>query len=151
MPKRSVEFFMLDILVAIDTIQRHSATIKNSNDFAADETRYNVILRQLEIIGEAMKQILENKKLQTKPEWRDIVDFRNIVAHEYFGINVKEVFDIVKNEIPLLEKDFIALIKHHEDQEKLTKAFAGIKKDLISIKRIDSINYLEKIERSLRE
>jgi uncharacterized protein with HEPN domain len=57
----------------------------------------------LEIIGEAVKNISEETR-QNYPQikWRKIAGFRDIVAHEYFGVNEETVWDIVENEIPAL-------------------------------------------------
>jgi uncharacterized protein with HEPN domain len=62
----------------------------------------------LEIIGEAVKNISEETR-QTYPQikWRKIAGFRDIVAHEYFGVNEETIWDIVENEIPTL----LAIVK----------------------------------------
>jgi len=60
-------------------------------------------LRNLEIIGEAVKNISEStRKKYPDVKWRKIAGFRDIVAHEYFGVNDETVWDIVENEIPAL-------------------------------------------------
>jgi uncharacterized protein with HEPN domain len=57
----------------------------------------------LEIIGEAVKNISEETRQKyPKVKWRKTAGFRDIVAHEYFGINDETVWDIVENEIPAL-------------------------------------------------
>jgi uncharacterized protein with HEPN domain len=62
----------------------------------------------LEIIGEAVKGISEETR-QKYPlvKWRKIAGFRDIVVHEYFGVNEETVWDIVENEIPAL----LAIVK----------------------------------------
>jgi uncharacterized protein with HEPN domain len=72
-------------------------------DFIHDDLHFDAVLRNLEIIGEAVKNISEEtRKKYPKVKWRKIAGFRNIVAHEYFGINDETVWDIVENEIPAL-------------------------------------------------
>jgi uncharacterized protein with HEPN domain len=72
-------------------------------DFVHADLHFDAVLRNLEIIGEAVKNISEEtRKKYPKVKWRKIAGFRNIVAHEYFGINDETVWDIVENEIPAL-------------------------------------------------
>ena len=72
-------------------------------DFVNDDLHFDAVLRNLEIIGEAVKNISEETR-QKYPQikWRKIAGFRDIVAHEYFGVNEETVWDIVENEIPVL-------------------------------------------------
>jgi len=60
-------------------------------------------LRLSEIIREAAKHISEETKARySQIKWRKIGDFRNIVAHEYFGVSDEIVWDVIENEIPPL-------------------------------------------------
>jgi len=72
-------------------------------DFVHDDLHFDAVLRNLEIIGEAVKNMSEETR-QKYPnvKWRKIAGFRDIVAHEYFGVNEETVWDIVENEIPTL-------------------------------------------------
>jgi uncharacterized protein with HEPN domain len=152
MPSRLIEFFILDILIAIDSIKRHTANLENAQDFAYEELVYNSSLRDLEVIGEAMKNIMSSEKLKSfaKPEWRRIISFRNIVAHEYFGISIKEVFTIIKTKIPVLEKEMFELIKNFKDDKDLWMAINGLRKDLEVLNRKEGLKYIDKIESFLK-
>jgi len=72
-------------------------------DFVQDDLHYDAVLRNLEIIGEAVKNISEGQR-QRYPQvkWRKIAGFRDIVAHNYFGVSDEIVWDIIENEIPAL-------------------------------------------------
>jgi uncharacterized protein with HEPN domain len=72
-------------------------------DFVYDDLHFDAVLRNLEIIGEAVKNVSEETR-QKYPhiKWRKIAGFRDIVAHGYFGVNDETVWDIVENEIPIL-------------------------------------------------
>jgi uncharacterized protein with HEPN domain len=72
--------------------------------------RYYAVIRCLEIIGGAVRQLPEDfKQKYSNIEWRKIVDLRNILIHEYFGIEPEIIWDIVKNKIPPL-KAFIRML-----------------------------------------
>jgi uncharacterized protein with HEPN domain len=71
--------------------------------FVHDDLHFDAVLRNLEIIGEAVKNVSEETR-QKYPQikWRKIAGFRDVVAHGYFGVNDETVWDIVENEIPTL-------------------------------------------------
>jgi len=127
---------------------RHSRDINSPEDLMADEAASFIITRQFEIIGEAMRYLIECEDLKDYilPKWRKIVDFRNVVIHEYFGISYRHVFDIVKTEVPKLEAEMIEFIKKISHQESLLQAFEDFKTDLVSMNRYESIAYLERIQ-----
>jgi uncharacterized protein with HEPN domain len=61
-------------------------------------------VKQLEIIGEAANHITPHfKKLYSEIQWQEIIGLRNILIHEYFGIDVKIVWDIIKTDLVLLK------------------------------------------------
>lgn len=98
-----------DELLYLEDIQESSEKVlkftkgMTYKDFVNDDLHFDAVLRNLEIIGEAVKNISEEtRKKYPKVKWRKIAGFRNIVAHEYFGINDETVWDIVENEIPTL-------------------------------------------------
>jgi uncharacterized protein with HEPN domain len=63
------------------------------------------------VIGEMADKLSEDfKKKQDKVEWIKIKGFRNIVAHDYFGIDAEEVWQIIKNKIPKLKADIQGLL-----------------------------------------
>jgi uncharacterized protein with HEPN domain len=74
-------------------------------DFVNDDLHFDAVLRNLEVIGEAVKNVSEStRQKHSNVKWRKIAGFRDIVAHEYFGVNDETVWDIVENEIPALLK-----------------------------------------------
>jgi uncharacterized protein with HEPN domain len=71
--------------------------------FVNDDLHFDAVLRNLEIIGEAVKNIPdETRRKYPQIKWRKIAGFRDVIAHGYFGVNDETVWDIVENEIPVL-------------------------------------------------
>lgn len=71
-----------------------------------DERTYDAVVRNLEIIGEAAKRIPEEvRKKVPRIEWRKIAGLRDVIAHVYFGIDDRILWDIVKTKVPQLLRD----------------------------------------------
>jgi uncharacterized protein with HEPN domain len=72
--------------------------------FQSDLMKQRACVNLLEIIGEVAKHISEwMKTTYSEIEWREITDLRNLLIHEYFGIDTKIVWDIIKNDLPNLK------------------------------------------------
>ncbi|HJZ04675.1 hypothetical protein A2634_03240 [Candidatus Amesbacteria bacterium RIFCSPHIGHO2_01_FULL_48_32] len=72
-------------------------------EFLDDGKTQDAVMRKLEVIGEAVKNFPE-EFLEKWPDvpWRDIADFRNVLIHEYFDVDLEEVWNTVKNDLPVL-------------------------------------------------
>ena len=93
---RDYRAYFRDILEAIRKIKRYTENI-NFEEFADNELIQDGVVRNLEIIGEAVKNIPEDVKRDNPDvEWRKIAGLRDILIHAYFGIDVEVVWDIVK-------------------------------------------------------
>jgi uncharacterized protein with HEPN domain len=109
MSKRDVNVILKSILSEIMKLEKFTNGI-DYETFVKDDMRYYAVIRCLEIIGEAVRQLPEDfKQKYSNIEWRKIVDLRNILIHEYFGIEPEIIWDIVKNKIPAL-KAFIKML-----------------------------------------
>ena len=89
MSKRASEFFVIDVLLAIDRLRRYGQRLINPDDLITNEMLSSAILYEFSVLGEAMNHIFQTKKFDALvlPSWRIVVDFRNIVIHEYFGLD----------------------------------------------------------------
>ncbi len=93
--KRSPLLFLEDILDAIERIESH--TTSGQDEFFNNPTVQDATLFRLQTIGEAANQLPEEMK-ERYPEipWRDIVDFRNLLAHRYWRIDISVVWAILE-------------------------------------------------------
>jgi len=72
-------------------------------EFIANELIQDGVIRNLEIIGEAVKDIPEDiKSIYPNIEWKKIAGLRDILIHAYFGVDMEIIWDIVENKVPKL-------------------------------------------------
>jgi len=102
---RDVRIYLEDIVTSIDRIREYTRGV-SLDGFLADTKTQDAVIRNLEIIGEAVKSSLPLAKGDTQAaNWRKIVEFRNVLAHEYFGVDLRIVWDVVENKLgPLREE-----------------------------------------------
>jgi uncharacterized protein with HEPN domain len=74
--------------------------------FLEDEKTLDAVVRNLEVIGEAVKKLPENLRAKhSAVEWKKIAGLRDILIHEYFGLDAEIVWDIVQNKVPALDRE----------------------------------------------
>jgi uncharacterized protein with HEPN domain len=104
MPSRSWQFRIDDIIEAINKIERYT----NGIDFASwqnDEKAVDAVIRNIEVIWEASSHLpIEVQEQYEDVPWGMIKGIRNILAHEYFGIDLEIVWKTVKEDLPILKK-----------------------------------------------
>jgi len=101
--------YLKDILDAISDIEAFIANINESEFYINKEKKYAVV-RALEIIGEASKNL--SKELRAKHKeipWKDIAGMRDKLIHGYFGIKWELVWETVKNKIPELKNQLLKI------------------------------------------
>jgi uncharacterized protein with HEPN domain len=104
MSERDWLLFIKDIHKSITRILEYTNTTKN--EFFNDRKTFDAVMRNLEIIGEAVKHIPADVRRKYKSvEWKKIAGLRDIVVHEYFGINEKIIWDVIENKIPTLKEE----------------------------------------------
>ena len=106
----SDELRVRHVLDAIGEIESYLHTISLEGFLASSEKRFATI-KQIEIIGEACARISSTIKDQyPEVEWKNIIGFRNISIHEYFGVNFQIVWQIAQNDLPVLKQQFSKIL-----------------------------------------
>jgi uncharacterized protein with HEPN domain len=104
---------IVNMLESITKIQDYSANFKDADDFYNDSKSFDASLMNFIIIGEMAEKLSENLINETAQDidWLKVRGFRNIIAHNYFGIDAEEVWQIIHGSIVKLKKDLEHLIK----------------------------------------
>ncbi|HXS58235.1 MAG TPA: DUF86 domain-containing protein [Hanamia sp.] len=109
MSERNTSFLLSDIKESIENILSFTDNI-TFEIYSADIKTVHAVQHNFMIIGEAVARISEEyKQQQGQINWRQIKDFRNIIVHDYFGIDNRIVWDIIKDDLPPLLNSIIAL------------------------------------------
>lgn len=95
------------ILESIQKIEEYVVTFNNGDDLNNDSKSFDAVLMNFIVIGEMAGKLSDEFKFSNiEIEWWKIKGLRNIVAHDYFGVDAEEIWQIIKNWLPKL-KSFI--------------------------------------------
>jgi len=116
--EKNPRVYLNHILEAVGKIEQALAELDEVS-FMSDEKWFyrEALLRQLEIIGEAAKNMpIAFKEAHSDIPWSQIAGMRNYLVHEYFAVNYERVWETAVKDIPQLKKQFLEIVA------KLTKA-----------------------------
>ncbi len=115
-PKKTPLFFLYHIQESIAAIESYMITDKN--EFLNNRMLRMAVLHELTIIGEAANKIDDDFKVN-HPEvsWRDLTDFRNVLAHHYWAVNMEIVWNVIhdQDKLPQVKKSVLLLIDELEN------------------------------------
>lgn len=97
------QIFLKHILESIEWIEKDTKGM-SKDDFLKNVPIQDAVVRRIEIIGEAIRHLPSDlKKEKADVPWQDIMDMRNKIIHEYFGVDLELVWEVVKKEVPTLK------------------------------------------------
>ena len=93
--------YLLHIRDAIQNIIEY--TVEGKESFFVDRKTQDAVVRNLEIIGEATKRLSASlKDDHSEVSWKPIAGMRDKLIHDYFGINLQLVWDVIERDLPVL-------------------------------------------------
>ncbi|PIS28438.1 hypothetical protein COT42_08100 [Candidatus Saganbacteria bacterium CG08_land_8_20_14_0_20_45_16] len=108
--KRDLTVYLNDILESIELIQGYVKGVSEA-EYCKNQQLQDSVVRRLEIIGEAVKQVDDAfRSKYPKVPWKKIAGLRDVLIHEYFGVNPFRVWATLKNDLPQLKKDIKTII-----------------------------------------
>ena len=94
------------MLETIDKIMTYTADLSNCEDFERDVESFDATIMNFIVLGEIVGKLSENfREKHPGIDWRQIYAFRNVLAHDYFGIYPAEVWEIIQKHLPVLKVD----------------------------------------------
>jgi uncharacterized protein with HEPN domain len=112
--KRNLKLYLQDIWESTLAIEEYTQNLAE-DEFYSNRQVQDAVVRRLEIIGEAVKNIdddFRNKYPQIP--WKKIAGMRDIIAHEYFGVKLERVWDVLRKDLPDIKQQML-LIMERED------------------------------------
>lgn len=108
--KKDPKIFLQHILESIKLLESFSKNL-TFEKFSKNRLRQNAIVRELEIIGEAVKNISRTfRDKHPTVEWNKIAGLRDKLIHHYFGVDLKTVWDVIEQDLPKLKKQILKIL-----------------------------------------
>lgn len=112
--KKNISVFIQDMLESIKLIEDYAKGVTKEEFLDKDDNLQmkDAIIRRLEIIGEAVKNIPDDfKEKHSDIPWKQISGMRDILIHEYFGVNLERVWKTAKEDLPKLKEAISKILK----------------------------------------
>ena len=109
--KRNIKLYLQDIWESTLAIEEYIQNLAE-DEFYSNRQVQDAIIRRLEIIGEAVKNVdddFRNKYPQIP--WKKIAGMRDIITHEYFGVKLERVWDVVRKDLPHIKQQMLLIME----------------------------------------
>ena len=101
-----IKIYLADVLESVKQIQEYTAHLKNFEQFQQDRKTQDAVIRQLLIIGEAVKHLPDTtREKHASIPWKKIAGARDVFVHEYSGIELPLIWNIIENDLEPLQRE----------------------------------------------
>jgi uncharacterized protein with HEPN domain len=108
---RDYTLYLKDILAAIESIERFIAEM-DLETFQADDKTTSAVMRKLEVIGEAVKQIPDEiRQKHSQVPWKEMAGMRDKLIHFYFGVDYRLVWRAVTERLPQVKQEIRKILQ----------------------------------------
>jgi uncharacterized protein with HEPN domain len=105
--------YLRHILDAINTIEEYLQGV-NEDTFKATQLLQDGAIRQIEIIGEAIRHMSKDiRRIYPEVPWQDIAGMRDKLIHDYFGVDIEKVWDTTQEDLPILKEQVIEILRDY--------------------------------------
>lgn len=109
--RKDPKIFLKHIQESIERMEKHIGGMPE-DEFENNIKTQDAVIRRIEIIGEAVKNLpSEFKKKYPEIEWREIAGMRDKLIHEYFGIDLDMVWEVIRKDIPKFKKQILEILE----------------------------------------
>ena len=113
---RDNKLYLIHILESIGRIEDYTREGKIA--FLHDTKTQDAVLRNLQTLAESTQRLTSDLKLSNaQVSWERIAGFRNVVVHDYLGINMVRVWEIIEQHLPNLKSQVEAVLEHHKNSQ----------------------------------
>ena len=114
--ERYIGDYLEDIAEAIADISLFTDGM-HYNDFKTDKKTINAVIRSLEVVGEAAKHIPDEfRKKHTEIPWRKMAGMRDVLIHDYMGVDIKTVWKVITERLPEIAPMLKSLVDNNESE-----------------------------------
>jgi uncharacterized protein with HEPN domain len=114
---RDLKVYIEDIFESLEIIADYVKDI-DEEDFSNSIQIQDAVIRRFEIIGEAAKQVPDSfRKKYPKIPWRKMAGLRDALIHQYFGVSIRRVWKMIKNDLNKARNDISEIITHFQETE----------------------------------
>jgi uncharacterized protein with HEPN domain len=95
---------LLGITEAIQAIEQYTAAFSSADELFESKVNFDAVMMNFILIGEMVERISDAFKMShTEVDWKQIKGLRNIIAHDYFGVDAEEIWQIIRGHLPGLK------------------------------------------------
>jgi uncharacterized protein with HEPN domain len=107
--------YLDDIITACDRVLEYTRNL-DRDAFLRDQLVVDAVLRNLEVIGEAAKNVSPQIRARAQDiDWKRVAGLRDVIAHQYFAVDLVTVWEIIQTKIGPLQETMKSLLKQLED------------------------------------